>query len=62
MSLSKLNRYTKLKKAGLCVDCGKVPSIEGQTKCKKCKEKAKKRNKKRRKNQKKKWKIQKSAL
>lgn len=33
-------RRERLKAAGLCVNCGKEPAIEGQTLCQKCKKKA----------------------
>lgn len=39
-------RRARLKEAGLCVDCGKVPATDGMTRCEKCRKKKRERNKK----------------
>ena len=39
---SEKNRYAKLKDAGLCVTCGKLPSYFGCLRCESCQEKRRK--------------------
>ena len=36
-------RYHRLKDAGLCVECGKLPAVEGSTKCLDCRERSRER-------------------
>jgi hypothetical protein len=58
---SAMNRYHKLKKKKICVDCGKVPALKYRVKCEKCRDKAIKRNRELRKKKVRYWKIRKSA-
>lgn len=38
-AVDKKTRYQRLKAAGLCVECGKLPAAENSVHCEKCREK-----------------------